>query len=132
MGRFEKFFSQYYPKINPEWDSWSLNYQSSEQLKRINQVLHNDSQRQQLIEFLEKRSRSFAIPFLSKKIDDRLNLGYKKSISLVYVIGETENKECFRRVEYLTVSVSILEHRLCVFGQDLKSSVLKKPLKYIL
>ena len=55
MGRFEKFFSQYYPKINPEWDSWSLNYQSSEQLKRINQVLHNDSQRQQLIEFLEKK-----------------------------------------------------------------------------
>jgi hypothetical protein len=125
----EILLSQFYPRIKPQWDSWSLNYQSSEQFKRINQVLHDDSRRKQLIEFLETRSRSFAIPCLSKKIDDRLNLGYKKSISLVFVIGETENKECFRRVEYLTVSVSMLEPFMCLwtgfkeFGSEKTSKV---------
>lgn len=125
----EKLLSQYYPKINPEWDSWSLNYQSSEQFNRINQILHDDFRRQQLIEFLEKRSYSLTIPFLSKNIDDRLNLGYKKSISLVIVIGETENKECFRRVEYLTVSISMLEPFMCLwtgikeFGPEKTSKV---------
>lgn len=129
MGRFEKFFSQYYPKINPEWDSWSLNYQGSEQFKRINQILRDDSRRQQLVKFLEKRSRSFAFPFLSKNIDDRLNLGYKKSISLVFVMGETEKEGSFRSVEYLTVSVSMLEPLMCLwtgfkkFGPEKTSKV---------
>lgn len=108
-------FHNIIPEKNHQWDSWSSNYQSSEQFKRINQILHNDSLRQKLIKFLEKKNRYFPIPCLSKKIDDRLNLGYKKSISLVFVIGEIEKGECLRRVEYLTVNVSMLEPFMCLW-----------------
>lgn len=114
--RIDKLLSKYYPKIKPEWDSWSLDYQNSEQFKRINHILHDDSRRQQLIDFLAKKSQSFPVSCLSKKIDDRLNLGYKKSISLVFVMGETENEQGIIRLEYLTVSVSMLEPFLCLWA----------------
>lgn len=112
MVLFENFLYQVidscYPKNVTQEDFMNGKHEKSFQFQNLARTINEQGKKNHLKDYLDKIKNEFDLPHQKLFIDDRLNVGSKKSISLKVKIKKEELPRGVIKVYWLLISISVL------------------------